>query len=96
VYLLQLLDVTAPRSAVLKIVPTWEPGGFVAAYDPEVGMTSLVVTTDKAEALRFASARDAMELWRSVPARAPVRPDGKPNRPLTSFTVSVAGDDYTA
>lgn len=40
-------------------------------------------------ALQFPTVLDAMEAWRSVDPREPVRADGRPNRPLTAFTVEV-------
>ena len=40
-------------------------------------------------ALQFPSVVEAMEFWRQVEPRQPIRPDGKPNRPLTTFTVEV-------
>jgi hypothetical protein len=92
VYLLQLLDVSAPWAAVRQTVPTYFAGGYLVAYDPEVGMASLVVG-DKTQALRFADGGEAMALWRSVPSRQPTRPDGKPNRPLTSFTIAIANEN---
>lgn len=50
-------------------------------------MTMLLLTTpDLAKATRF-TVEEAFELWRSVDQRNPVRADGKPNRPFTSFHV---------
>jgi hypothetical protein len=46
----------------------------------------LVTTPDIREATVF-DAMDAIKLWRSVDPREPTRPDGKPNRPLTAWSV---------
>jgi len=48
------------------------------------------IFTDKPEhAMRFKTLRDAMEFWRTQSTVKPLRPDGKPNRPLTASTISV-------
>jgi hypothetical protein len=48
------------------------------------------IFTDKPEyAMRFKTLRDAMEFWRTASTVKPVRPDGRPNRPLTASTISV-------
>lgn len=85
---------------VLKIIetaagiPSPFDGQYVAAYDPtwhrpdgsyDGGM--LRVTPDPAEALQFESVVDALAVWRR---QYGTRPDGKPNRPLTAFTVEMA------
>jgi len=50
---------------------------------------NLYTVADKRYAKKFRDAWDAMQEWRRVDPRAPVRSDGKPNRPLTVFTISV-------
>ena len=71
--------------------PMGVPGMFLAAYDPEAhgGCGSAAWTDDPAGAMTFADARAAYECYRKVPRNCPVRPDGKPNRPLTSATVII-------
>lgn len=70
--------------------------GWLASYDPDGGDPSLAyptgtfsVTTDPAQALRFRDGGAALEFWRQQSKRTPLRPDGKPNRPLCAFTVVV-------
>jgi hypothetical protein len=47
-------------------------------------------TDDPAKAMRFDTVEAAWEAWRKPSAVCPTRPhDGKPNRPMTVFTVSV-------
>lgn len=67
-------------------------GEFVKDYDPngEGGTGSLVTTPEKAEALKFPDATEAMQTWKLQSDLVPLRPDGKPNRPLTAFTVEIA------
>jgi hypothetical protein len=41
---------------------------------------------DPADAARF-TPEELAALYKAVPANRPVRPDGKPNRPITMFTL---------
>jgi hypothetical protein len=66
---------------------------FVIDYDASRADSSgaadschLITTPNLDEATRY-SVEDAFELWRAVDQRNPVRGDGKPNRPLTTFSV---------
>ena len=74
---------------VRDVVPSYTPGGFVKSYDPEVGLDSLVCTVEIRDALVL-PANEMIDLYRSVPSNHPTRDDGRPNRPLTAFTVEVA------
>lgn len=85
---------------LLKIIglcngaPSEFDGKYVAAYDPsyhpvgeEYDGGLLEVTDDPAKALQFATAGEAMGCWqRSYGTRS----DGKPNRPLTAWTVEIS------
>ena len=72
---------------------------WVAQYDPTYHWPNGVydggiftVTTDPAEALSFSSPGEAAEKWRQPTGCTchGIRPwDGKPNRPLTAFTVAI-------
>lgn len=46
-------------------------------------------TEDPALAARFASSGHAMEFWAKQSVVKPLRPDGRPNKPLTALTVSI-------
>lgn len=85
--------------ATLKLIglasgePTPFDGSYVVEYDPgrdglDLLACHLVTTPDRDLALH-ASTKELMMLWRSVDPRDPVRSDGKPNRPLTAFTVEI-------
>lgn len=67
------------------------PGAWVKHYDPEAngGLGDVVWTDDPADALHFATAAAAFRCYRLVPVTRQVRDDGRPNRPLTAFTVSI-------
>ena len=65
-------------------------GKFLAEFDPEFaeGRGLAKWTADWRKAMAFDSMGPAFELWRAIPASRPVRDDGKPNRPLTAFSVT--------
>ncbi len=85
--------------ALLRIIelysgqPTEHDGKYVVDYDPKPRLgpdgpwVYLITTDDPAKARRFADAGEALEFWRMSYG---IRPDGKPNRPLTAYTVEVA------
>ena len=56
--------------------------------DGDGGRGKIAFTTDLAEAMRFDSLRALMACWKTQSTVIPLRPDGKPNRPLTAFTIS--------
>lgn len=67
-------------------------GQYLKAYHPDSGFSEW--TFDVEEALHFASEEQAIEVYRSVLPSQPVRPwDGRPNRPLTAFTVEIGTVD---
>lgn len=65
--------------------PVW-----LRAYDLDArkGRGLVHLTNHRDEALRFASCEDVMGAWLKPSTVQPLRPDGKPNRPLSAFTVS--------
>jgi len=66
-------------------------GAWLRSYDPEAygGRGIADWTVDPAKAMRFKTGSEAMVLYTTRSRTRPSRPDGKPNRPLTAFTVSV-------
>lgn len=62
---------------------------YLVSFDPdgEDGRGNVVATVDKTKAHVFASFEDLIETWKRPSTVRPVRPDGKPNRPLTAFTI---------
>jgi hypothetical protein len=66
--------------------PVW-----LRAYDPDYadGVGWCDFTDDPEQAKRFPSYVEAVEEYRRVSTVTPVRHDGKPNRPLTAYTVSI-------
>lgn len=95
-YVLVHQGVPLPPEMLTRLVddpaaPLGAIGMALAAYNPagRDGWGSWSWTTDPAEAMRFDTALDALDCWRHVSPTRPLRPDDRPNRPLTAFTVEV-------
>ena len=78
----------------MKCTPAWyETGewGWLKSYDPEAhgGRGRVSFTDDVDEAMTFADQKAAMACYLQIPKNHPVRDDGKPNRPLTAYTVVI-------
>lgn len=76
-------------------VPCPHAGMYLRAFDHEAhgGQGEGVFTNDLDQAMRFADSEAAFSFWRRVSRIRPVRPDGKPNRPLTALTIVVVDLD---
>ena len=63
-------------------------GQYLKAFDFEAGngVGLATLTPNPAEAMRFASLAEALAYRARQPLCRPLRPDGHPNRPLTSST----------
>lgn len=71
--------------------PTPHAGRYLAHYDPDAEPLNgvIVSTADKAEALRFADVVEGLECRNQISKTMPQRlSDGKPNRPLSAYTVT--------
>lgn len=79
----------------IKVIDADGSFSFVKEFDPDVRGEApyptgeLVTTNEKAEALQFLSFRDAYEFILQQSTVTPLRPDGKPNRPLTKFNLEI-------
>ena len=58
-----------------------------ADIDANDGQGSVTFTADRARAKSFPSPTDAAAYWRTQSTVRPQRPDGRPNRPLTAFSM---------
>ena len=69
-----------------------DAGKYLRDYDVDAhGGRGTVTWTTKLElALRFDSLAAAHMAWVTTSTVHPRRPDGRPNRPLTAFTVTIA------
>lgn len=65
-------------------------GSHLASYSPEGdnGRGVAQWTRNPGQAMTLATAEAASACYRAVPYNCPQRPDGKPNRPLTMFSVA--------
>ena len=65
-------------------------GSYVKSFDPDAHNGGGLVTwaKDLSDAKRFQKLGDAMEFYRQQSTVRPLRSDGKPNRPMTVFTVT--------
>lgn len=63
---------------------------YLCSYDPDArgGEGAVVWTDDLGAAQRFPSVFEAGEEWRRQSTVQPLRRDGRPNRPLSAFTVT--------
>lgn len=71
-------------------------GEYVKTYDPEAygGLGCATFTDNVKEAMKFDTASDAKTFVSQVPANRPLRADGRPNRPLRCFTLTIKpGED---
>jgi hypothetical protein len=73
--------------------PCPEAGQYVKRFTPGgPGHPGYLVTTpDHAAAMRFESPLALHTFWRQAHG---MRPDGKPNRPLTAFTIEACPADH--
>lgn len=87
-YIIQLMELATGE-------PDPAGGEYVKEYDPTAyaGRGYLVTTPDKAQARRFPDGGAATEYWRQS---AGIRPDGRPNRPLTAWTVDIQRAEASA
>jgi len=56
--------------------------------DAEQGLGTATFTLDRAKARGFADVSDVLATWKLQSTVRPLRGDGRPNRPLTTFTIS--------
>lgn len=68
-----------------------KPGAYLKRYNPEGrdGFGDIEWSEKAEEALRFLTFGEALAQLRIQPHARPWRPDGRPNRPLTAYTVSI-------
>jgi hypothetical protein len=77
------------------VIRRYETGEYLKSFDPDVRApgttypTGYAVWTNKLdEAMIFGNAGEAIHFYRTQSQVTPFRPDGKPNMPLTVFSVS--------
>lgn len=65
-------------------------GQFLERYDLNAhsGLGEAWWTTDTDKAMKFKDGAEAMTAWRAASTVKPVREDGRPNRPLTAYSIT--------
>lgn len=88
-FAIQILGAVGPTPNAPKLNP--ETDYYVQEYYPDAfsGRGSVTTTENIFEALRFDSVGAAWDCWRQQSSVRPLRADGAPNRPLTSFSVTI-------
>ena len=84
-------DANAAELALASIGGNVVIGDYLEWSDPNAkfGLGDDRWTADLAKAKRFPSFTAAMECWKAQSTLVPRRPDGKPNRPMTAWSVTV-------
>lgn len=64
-------------------------GQYLESFDVEAhdGRGTATWTSDPDKAMRFEDLLAAITAWQTTSRKRPLRPDGRPNRPLTAFHV---------
>jgi hypothetical protein len=64
-------------------------GDYLVWYDVDAneGRGDAGFSPDKDKALRFPDAFKALQVWKMQSTVRPLREDGKPNRPLTAYSI---------
>jgi hypothetical protein len=62
-------------------------GQYLETYDTRTGYSTW--TYDRNKAMEFEDTMKAYAFWTQIKGNEPFRSDGKPNRPLTAFTVEM-------
>lgn len=65
-------------------------GRYLCKFNPEAndGRGYIETTRLLEKAMKFDTIDDLFETWKTQSRTVPFRPDGKPNRPLTAYTMS--------
>ena len=81
---LEALTLATLTSEVVK-------GHYLQWSDPDAkgGRGDERWTGDIKKAKHFATFAEAMDCWTAQSTKRPYRPDGRPNKPLTAFSISV-------
>ena len=78
---------------------TSESGKYISAYDPATpndGFGKLELTSKITEAKKFQGFGEALNFWKQQSTTKPLRYDGKPNKPLSKYTVDIFDADAKA
>ena len=82
-------DTTAHLMWIVATAEGAPIGMWLREYDPDGfnGIGRIVFTADVEQAQLFPSMRGVLTCWAQPSTKVPLRSDGKPNRPLTAYSV---------
>lgn len=67
-------------------------GEYIESFDPNarhpLGLGKVTFTSDVRRARRFPGISEALAFWKTQSPTVPLRDDGRPNRPLTAYTIT--------
>lgn len=83
-------EATAAALAAAAITNSIVQGDYLEWSDPDAknGRGNERWTAHLAKAKRFATFKDAVACWQAQSRKRPLRDDGRPNRPMTAYSVS--------
>lgn len=90
------------RKLVIRIVADAlgdqrEAGKYILSFDPQyphpLGIGKLELTKSIEMAQKFPNLELAMAFWKQQSPTVPLRDDGRPNRPLTAYTITFESVD---
>lgn len=58
-------------------------------FEANGGRGEVLWTVERDKAMRFDTPGAAFAYWKTPSQSVPLRPDGKPNRPLSAFTIEI-------
>lgn len=61
-------------------------------FEANNGIGTVIFTHNREHAKHFDSPIEALSYWRTQSKTVPLRPDGKPNRPLTAYNICILRD----
>jgi hypothetical protein len=81
------------KSTVLLLSPVGMPVKwlYLKSFDVDAngGRGQIALTARTRDAMKFSGPGEAMATWRTQSKVLPLRPDGKPNRPLTAYHAQI-------
>jgi hypothetical protein len=86
---------TVLRLIVIARTGALTPDKYLEDFDADAydGRGYVQFTADKSRAKRFSDTAAALQFLRTQSTTHPLRPDGKPNRPLTAHTWMIDHDE---
>lgn len=84
-----VIQIMGPVGGRMPPVPT-----YVLDFDPNAdgGRGNVIMTQKREEAKRFDSTKQAYEFYMTQSTTVPLRPDGRPNRPLTAYNITIQSE----